>query len=325
MEESEGESGKETAPGVREMVEALLGLGCVAGLNWWIPASWRHLLFCAFFLVVFAVAVRSQTIVAYSASLLAALSYGLLTWLHPEMRAQPNFPYLALEPFILLASGICASDILRWQRQRLYTFEQKCTQISATLRETQERYHGACMINESLERQVAGQPTTVATMSEKITRLWKQGNAERYPAIVDLISYAVEAQSCALYIQYDGLWHLYAEQPGASVAHTPVLNMDDPLLKRVIEQGEVSTIRDALAAERSSARNAAVMAGPLLNEVGEVVGIMIIDNLSLLKFTPGAIRIFRSLLHIASISLQTVEHAEREHQHLFAKHHLVSI
>lgn len=307
MGESGQKSSQRTVPWIREMVEAVLGLGSVVGLSWWIPGPWRmsHLIFCAFFIVVFAIAIRYHMLVAYSASLFAAISYGLLLWLHPEMRVQPNFLYLALEPFLLLSSGIFASDILRWQRHRLNTLEQKYAYANETLQETYKQYQAVLTINEALEQQVAGQSTSVATMSDKMTHLWKLNGNERYSAILDIVIYAVEAQSCALYMQRNGFLHLSAARPIEGSLYPPVLNTNDPLVKRVIEQRKVSTIRDSLTQEKSVSREVAVMAGPLLDQAGKIMGIVIIDNMSLLKFTPGAVRLFSSILQMVSLSLQT--------------------
>lgn len=292
--------------GAREMVEVALGLGGVTALSWWLPGSWRpsHLLFCAFFIVVFAIAVRYRALVAYSASLLAAIIFALLLWLHPEMRAQPAFLYLALEPFLLLLSGICTNDILRWQRQRLQKLEQHSTQVQAALQKTQQRYQTALQVNEALEQQVSGLPTSLATISEKILALWRSDREECYAAILDLVISAIEAQSCALYLLENGSWRLYAERSIDGSVSAPVIDTSDPLIEHVLEQCEVCTIRDSLSEKNVVTPASAVLAGPLVNQPGEVTGLVVINHIPLLKFTPGAVRLFRSLLRMASISLQ---------------------
>ena len=289
------------------MVEVALGLGSITGLGWWIPGSWRpsHLLFCAFFVVVFAIAVRYHALTAYSASALAAIIYTLVLWLRPEMRAQPTFLYLALEPFLLLLSGICTNDILRWQRQRLQKLEQQYTQVQTALQRTQQRYQTALQMNESLEQQVSGLPTSLATVSEKMLCLWRLDREERHAAILDLIISAIEAQSCALYLLEDGALRFYAGRSIDGSYHAPLLDTSDLLIQRAIEQRKVYTVRDSLCEDNNALPAGAVMAGPLLNQDGEVAGLVVIDHMPLLKFTPGSVRLFRSLLHLASIAQHT--------------------
>lgn len=297
----------------REMLEVVLGLGAVVVLGWWLPETWRlsHFVFCAFFVVVFAIAVRYHTSVAYSASSLAAVSYGLLLWLHPAMRVRPDFFSLTLEPFLLLVSGVLASDILRWQRHRLVLLEQKYADVDEACQTLQERYQEILTIKARLEQQIAGLPTSVATLSEKMAQVWKLAHDERFSAMVDLIVCAIEAQSCAFYARLPDSWQLCAEYSMDGSTHIAVLNADDPLIARVIEQRKVSTIRDALAEGKSVSPEGAVMAGPLLDQAGEIVGIVSVNSLPLLKFTPSTIRLFSSLLNILSFAWQTVGQAER--------------
>lgn len=290
---------------VREMVEALCGLGGVLGLGWWIPASWRssHLVFCAFFLLVFAIAVRYHTFVAYSTGLLAAMAYALLLWLHPA--ARPDSLSLALEPFLLLLTGVCASDILRWQRLRLEALERKYARARETLQQAQMQCQQLTLARETLERQVSGLPASLVTISEKLAQLWVLEEDQRFSALVDLLTSALEAHSCACYLREGDLLRLCAERIIEGSAHAPVLDADNPLVRRVIDLRQVSTIYDALAEEQALPAEVAVMAGPLLNRAGELTGVVIIDSMPLLKLTPGVARLFGSLLHICSLSLQT--------------------
>jgi len=307
--------------GGREIVETIFGLGVVALVSWYLPASWlsSHIIFCSFFLVVFAIAVRYHTRAAYSAGLLAAISYIWLLWQHPEMRIQTDVSHFVLEPFLLLISGVVTSDLLRIQRRRLLMFERKYVRAYEALQKTSRRYQTALAINEELERQVVGQSVSVASISEKMLLLWQRSGDERYAAILDMMVQAVGAQSCALYLLQDEQWCLASECSIGASAYAPLLSADDPLIQHVLLHCRVSTIRDFLAEEHPLPQPAAVMAGPLVDRAKRVVGIVTVDHIPLLKFTPDAIRLFGSLLQIASISLQepvfsgeTVRQAERD-------------
>lgn len=309
-------NGKKMLEHMREVIEVVLGLGGVTVVSWWIPVVWQpsHLLFCAFFVVVFAIAVRYRALVAYSTSVLAAGIYGVLLWLRPEMRVQPGVLVLALEPFLLLVSGLLTSDLSRWQRQRMSALERDYACADEVLRRTQQSYQIAVKANEELERLVAGQAPSMARMSEKVMCLWTLEGAERYDAILDLVIYALEAQSCACYQWRHGLFHLSAARPGEGSTYAPLLNANDPLLARVLAQREVVTIHDFLVEERQLPPEVAVMAGPLLNQAGEIIGVVVIDRMPLLQFTPGTVRLLRTLLQMTSLALQTVPEPEQNQE-----------
>lgn len=287
----------------RELVEAFCGLGGVLALGWWVPVPWRpsHLIFCAFFLLVFAVAVRYQTGVAYSTAVCAAVAYGLLLWFRPEQRPAS----LALEPFVLLLAGICASDILRWQRLRLSTLEQMYAHTRQALQEAQEQCQQGVKAREVLERQIRERPASLVTVSEKLTQFGLLEGAQRLTALLDVLVSVLDARSCACYMQEGDTLRLCAERLIEGSTHAPLLDTEDPLVKRVIDWRQVSTVCDALAEMGELTPDVAVMAGPVLGPAGELTGVVIIDHMPLLRLTSGAMRLFSSLLQLFSLSLRS--------------------
>lgn len=306
--------GKRGLRGAQVFLEAGLGLGGVVAGSYWLPAAWRpsHLLFCAFFLVVFAIAVRYQMKVAYAVSVLAACIYGLLLWERPEMRAQPDLLPLALEPFLLLISGVLTSDLLRWQRQRLSALEQKYMQAEQALQSSQANYRLELRTREELERRGTGQARVVTALGEKVLAVWTWEGLERYRAILDLVVYGIEAQSCACYLWQDGVFHLACSRSGDESGNAGFLDLADPVLKQVIAQREVVTIRDVSGTEAQLPPGVVPMAGPLLKQDGAILGIVVVEQISLLKFTSDTISLFQLLLQTASTALQNTRDISQE-------------
>jgi hypothetical protein len=239
--------------------------------------------------------------VAYGAAFCAALAYGLLLWLHPA--ARPVLLSLALEPFVLLLTGICASDILRWQRLRLAALEQTSARTYEALQEAREQRQQVAQAREALERQVREMPVSVVTVCENLAHWWLLEEAQRFSALVDVLICMLEVQSCACYVQEGKTLYLCAERTIGPAVHGPVLDTENPLIKRVIDGRRVSTIYDAVAERGGGPSDGAIMAGPLLSSSGELTGVVIIDSMPLLKLTSAAIRLFGSLLQIFSFSL----------------------
>jgi hypothetical protein len=288
----------------RELVEALCGLGGVLVSGWWIPLSWRPLIFCAFFLLVFAVAVRYRTFVAYSTAVGAALAYGLLLRLHPA--PQSTFLSLALEAFVLLLTGIGTSDILRWQRLRLLALEQTHACTHQALQEVQEQYRQLEQARDALQRQIREMPVSLVTLSEQLAQWWLLTGSQHFSALVDVLVSVLEVRSCACYMQEGNILRLCAEHMIGDSAHAPVLDTDDPLIKRVLDRRQVSTVCDRVGPGEVAA-GVAVMAGPLLNPAGELVGLVVIDCMPLLNLTCGTARLFGALLQIFACSLHASE------------------
>lgn len=293
---------------LRQMCEVTLGLGIALAASWYVPNTWvaSHLIFCTVFLIVFATAIRYYAIAAYYASVLAAMLYGLLLWWRPELHAQFSVPRIVFESSLLCISGILASDLLRAQRRRLSMLERKHAQTEERLQKTTRRYQTLLEVNAALEQQVCGLPASVATISEKMVQLWQCNGKERYSAVLDMIMYAIEARSCALYLQYNDLMQLCVDRSIDKYTHATALNLDDPLISRVVQLRRVWTVRDSLAEEKTISQKIAVMAGPLFDNNEQMMGMVVVDSIPFVKFTPGTVQLFSSLLQIASIALRTV-------------------
>lgn len=291
--------------GLRELTEAVLGFTAVGIFSMYMPKSWllSHLIFCSFFLIVFASAVRYRRTVAYSAGVFAAAGYSLLLWLHPELRMHVDVTHLFIEPFLLFISSVLMSELLLVQRRRFAQTQEQYEHADKMLQEINDNHQKALTINAELERQIAGQTASVTTISDKIAQLWEPDSG--HATIVNLMKHALGTESCALYVYHNGHMHLSAGQPGSVLNHKS--HLDNPVVRRVIQQCQVSTIRDVLAEEKSGAQELPVMAGPLVDREGKIVGIVVIDTMPLLKFTPAVVQLFRSLLHTASLTLQMTQ------------------
>jgi hypothetical protein len=295
---------------VREGAEMLLGLGLVTLFNMVMPDSWvsSHILFSTFFLVVFAVALRYQRVIAYTAGLLAALIYVLFVWYTPVLHEDIDLVSLLIEPFLLLLAAIVASDSLRAQRRHYALAIQKQARTETLLQETTQRYKKALEVNAKLEEHIAEQTVSLATISQKMLQLWKLGEHERYGAIVDLVMHAIEADMCSFYLPYHGCLRLCVHRTSPSTSEVrpdTTLRLDDPIISRILRSHRVSTILEVLSDGKREVPGMAVMAGPLLDQDGQIVGILVVDSIALLKFTPATVRLFDSMLQIASLSLQT--------------------
>jgi hypothetical protein len=293
---------------LREMFEVVVGLGIIGGISFFLPATiaWQNISFAAFFLLIFAIAVRYRPVTAYSAGLLAAVSYSLLIWQHDGYSIQFDSPITYIEPFVLFFSSVVMSTLFQAQRQRMITAERLCAHVDEELREAMQHYQTALAINKELESQVVGQTVSIAIISDKLANLWKFDGDDRYRAILDVAVQAIEAQSCSLYVLCDGQLRFCVSQPekkGEQYAQT--LDPTDPLISKVLLQRKVCSVQDLLI-ERGGIvpQTVAVMAGPLIDPDGQVVGIVTVDTMPLLKFNQTAVRLFRSILSIASMTLQ---------------------
>jgi hypothetical protein len=126
---------------------------------------------------------------------------------------------------------------------------------------------------------------------------------------VDIVVHSIDANFCAFYMQHNGHMTLCAVQEREDYDYRKTvdleLNSRDSLISRAIQSRQVCTIHDLLAECQTTQRLVAMMAGPLLDHQGQVIGVVIVDDIPLVMFVPSTVHLFESLLHLIQIAVRS--------------------
>jgi hypothetical protein len=201
--------------------------------------------------------------------------------------------------------------MLRMRQHQLEIIGQRYVQKEDFLQEMKQRYQATRILNIELVRQVVGQAVSAGTVSEKMAHLWRVQGQQQYDAIVDIVMYAMNAKFCALYMLHNERMGLCAskklESSKCSTTLRLKLDVKDALIRRTIQSRQVCTVRDTLTDSRSTQKVVALMAGPLVDQHNQIIGVIILDDIPLLQFLPTTVHLFASILYMISIAMQTVE------------------
>jgi hypothetical protein len=289
------------------LLDTWLGVVIVVGAGLVIPGQWGllHLQPHPLWFVVLAVALRYGAPAGYGAGGLAGVSYGLLVWLQPEARFQPLGQDDLLRAYLLFATGVLVSDAVRGARQRFVRLEEKYQKVAETLQEVTERYRATLDVKAELEKRIIDQPASIATLYTMAKKLTTPQASALYPAILDLVVTFLEAEACALYLQDNRHLRLRAGRPEIWPGRPEVYSAQTDLIGQVLAERRVVTIRDRVLAVGPSlgAREAVLMAGPLLDPNGQVTGVVVVERLPYVRLTPTNVQLFELILDWASTAL----------------------
>ena len=294
---------------LREVCEATVALSIVVIGGLCLPSTLlqSHLVFCALFLIIFFIASRSHAVTTYTVCFLIAGCYGFLLWQLSPINLSFDMLPSFVEPFLLFVSGIAINEMLRARRYYVARDVQQHVREANALQQMKQRYQAVQACNAELEQQLVAQSVSVSTICEKLAGLWKLQGREQYNAILDIVMHAVNAKCCALYVLRNGNMSLCANKTEDDSKHAPTvrLNLDesDALIRRTIQSRKICTIRDTLIDNQSTPRVVAVMAGPLVDRHNRIRGVVVVDDIPLLKFLPTTVRLFDALLRIISIAV----------------------
>jgi hypothetical protein len=312
---------------LRECGEVVGGVGLLTLAGWLIPLNWipAQSMFCAFFLIIFAFAMHYRPYSAYGAGLIAVGSYGSLLWWRADLQGQIRTPFI-FATILLLAAGILCNELLRRQKKRLAELQQQNANSQHQTQVSTRRYQALLVVNEELERRIQKLPTSLATFCESIEHIWTLGGDARLQAMLKMVLLTIEAQEGTLYLLEHGNLRLtgrYCEQGITEEGEQYSLERGDPLVRATLQKGQVCTVHDLLREGRNIDESTAIMAGPLRLRNKQLRGVIVIHHMPLLKFSPEAVKLFQTALHIAEVALWK-EH-EQEDDRITTNHEFMIV
>ena len=297
----------------RTCAEAGLILASVTALSWCLPERWLAwpFVFFAFALAVLTMALRYEPPATYCMGALAALSYTCYCWFHSDISIYPVLPVLIVDGSILLLIATFTSEILHARLQDLHALEQQYSEVSTDLRKAQRQKETLHVLYTDLERQVEEQNKLVTVLSEQLNQLWHIKGAHRFTAILHMLTQVIMPTSGALYLRCGSEMRLCCQRHlrvDQRAAYAPALNIHDPLIANVIGKGQVNTVRNEGMTDGASQTGlAGSMIGPLKNNNGTIVGIVLMSGMPMPRLTPGQVQLFSALLQLAAHTIDAYE------------------
>ena len=293
-------------------VEMVAGLGALAALNLIFfrdDLGFSNVNPNPIWLVIVFVAARYGAIPGYAVGALSALVYlGLVA-----LQGGPSFAFDASQvqvftnPVLFLVVGGALGELRESHKRAQKRLAAKYDEVEADIQDLAQRYLAALELSRELERRVVGQTSTVMTLYQAAKGLEYLDVRELSPSVLELTANFIEADACALYLRQEGRFLLEAARPASPDLDRPEeLDTTEGMPAIVLRNKGTSTVRDILTdvtpAQLSSER--LLMATPLLSEDKEVMGILIVEKMPFLRFTPAAVKLFTLLGDWASSAFQ---------------------
>ncbi len=294
-------------------VEMVVGLGILVALNLLFfrnDLGFRNVDPHPFWLVVIPIAARYGAKPGYAVGALAALLYLALLALREGSLFAVDISdvQLIINPVLFLLVGIALGELREWHKRAHTRLAAKYDEVEAGIQDLAQRYLAALELDRELERQIVSQTSTVMTLYEAAKSLEHLDMRTLSPSLLDLTASFVEADSCALYLRRDGKFVLEAARPASTKPDDRPKELDTTqgLPAIVLEDRRTATVRDVIAEATPTqlGDQPLLMATPLLSEDREVMGILTVESMPFLRFTPANIKLFTLLGDWASSAFQ---------------------
>ncbi|MGH2626688.1 MAG: GAF domain-containing protein [Anaerolineales bacterium] len=264
-------------------------------------------------IVVLAIAVRYGAAAGYLVGALASGVELFLRWTHSARGIGADGWILAL---LLLAVGGAVGEIVDARERRVAGLEENLGKAGRSLEGLTDECRAAEAALAELQKQVAFHSSSALIFSALGRRMQSLRLPDLHPAILDLVSTALEANACSLFVCQDQGVRMAAARPGGD--HHRAATAAGPLVDLALREARVVTLREFLlrTGGRVVPKEMPLMAGPLMASDRRVYGVVIVESMPITRFTASAVTRFDALLGWASAAVRNA----LRHQEIVRKH-----
>jgi GGDEF domain-containing protein len=198
-------------------------------------------------------------------------------------------PRMWLAPFLLGLTGFILGAVREERRQETRVLEARVAELEHELAEQAVRFMAAAETKHELERRVAEETASLSALYDAMRSLDALDVDRLYPAVLGTVRRLLQADACQVYLVDGGALRLRAaEGPPPSRAELPV---NEGLTGLAVQRGRPASVRDlAHVTSLDDLREAPLlMAAPVLDREGALLGCLTVSRLPFLKLTPAAL------------------------------------
>jgi GGDEF domain-containing protein len=198
-------------------------------------------------------------------------------------------PRTWLAPFLLALTAFILGAVREERRQEARGLEARIAELEHELAEQAVRFMAAAETKHELERRVAEETASLSALYDAMRSLDALDIDRLYPAVLGTVRRLLQADACQLYLVDGGALRLRAaEGPPPPRAELPV---DEGLAGLAVQRGRPASVRDLVhMTSLDDLRDAPLlMAAPVLDREGALLGCLTVSRLPFLKLTPAAL------------------------------------
>ncbi len=294
-------------------IETSFALAFIGGLFLAVPEFKLHSYY--FWVIVLLISVRYGLMAGVFSGVASAILFSILLYFSIDKKALETFwdlKYL-LEPFLFIFMGGLLGQLSQEKINKVSDTEGNAKQMTQRVSTIETELATSEEARRELEKRIVGQLTTITTLYESAKKLESFKLSDIYSGTLDILSEHLGVEKCSLYSLENNLLTLKArgEFGKISEGEAQTISKTEGLIGMAVESHKVVSIREALGSlEFSKLKGGPLMAGPLLRKDGSLIGVIAIEQLPFVRFTPYTIKIFSIILDWLSLSIENATYVQ---------------
>lgn len=288
-------------------VETGFALALIAVLFFILPGFKLHSYY--FWIIVLLMAVRYGLGAGVFSGIVSAVLFSILLYFSLDKKALETFwdlKYL-LEPLLFIFIGGMIGQISQEKIDKIQELEDSLKQFGKKISTFETELSTSEEARRELEKRIVGQLTTLTTLYDSAKKLESFKLSEIYAGTLNILSEHVGVEKGSIYILENNLLTLKAQSESGKLLEfgTKTISKTEGLVGMAIESKQVISIREALSSlEFSTLKGGPLMAGPLFRKDGSLIGVITVEQIPFIRFTPSTLKLFSIVLDWLSLSIE---------------------
>lgn len=288
------------------LLEILIAIAMIVLFNViWFPSNmgFTGFMISPYWLVVIFVAARYGSFPGFVAGLAAGAALLITVSYNTALELQSEFAAIPLKQLQLAGLFVFFGFLVGEERSRvnrmLEKWKEKYNQLRNEYESLSMEHLAVKNINTELEGRILGQVETVNTVYEAAQELVTLKVENLYPAVIRLVNKFINPEKCSFYVWEEGRFVIKGHHGWGQINGRETLNVDSDILKKAMKEKRVVTVLDVYKDGKMTwdRKKDPSMVAPLFygDNVDSASGLILVDEISFMKFNPDSVRFLSSL------------------------------
>jgi len=216
---------------------------------------------------------------------------------------QPEYIKL---PLWFLLIGMIIGEIREIQKNKYTKLQVKNSDIELKLNHLSKQFDILNKAKEELDTHIISQEQTLSSLYESAQSLKSLDEKDIYPSVLEMLKEHVHVEACSIYILSEK--KLFLE---AYLNHTEKMLRPDKietpegLMAQALEQHKTLSINTLISSDQFGSFTDAVISSPIFDSSKKILGVINIEKIPFIKFTPQAVNLSRLISEWCGLALET--------------------
>lgn len=211
-------------------------------------------------------------------------------------------------PVLFMVVGVIVGEIRELHKRRFLEVNVELADLKRDFVSLSDRFNDLDKVKQELDTRIILQEHGLTTLYWAAEGLRSLDEENIYPAILRLAKDLISAESCSIYLLEGNILRQVACLDGDGICRRTDVRVppDEGIMGRAISTAETVSINTLMASEEFEGYSDSdiLVSAPMINSRNQILGLLNIQKIPFLKFTPQAVRLTAILADWGAVAVE---------------------